>query len=156
MQLLGYIMDLRQIVGTRPLIMTGACVIIIDKQDRILLQLRADNGLWGLPGGSLEPGESMEEVAKRELYEETGLIADDINLFDVFSGKDLYYQYPHGDEVYNVVVAYTCREYQGHISRDEKEVKDIKFFNIQDIPREISPPDLPVINKFLMKIREVV
>jgi len=154
--MLGYIMDLRQIVGTRLLIMTGACVIIIDKQDRILLQLRADNGLWGLPGGSLEPGESMEEVAKRELFEETGLIAGEINLLDVFSGKDLYYQYPHGDEVYNVVVAYTCREYQGNISRDEKEVKDIKFFKIQDIPSEISPPDLPIINKFLKKIRDIV
>ncbi|BBH20431.1 DNA mismatch repair protein MutT [Paenibacillus baekrokdamisoli] len=153
---MGYIMDLRQIVGTRPLIMTGACVIIIDKQDRILLQLRADNGLWGLPGGSLEPGESMEEVAKRELFEETGLIADEINLLDVFSGKDLYYQYPHGDEVYNVIVAYTCREYQGNINLDEKEVKDIKFFNIQDIPSEISPPDIPIINNFLKKIREVV
>ncbi|MNH83712.1 NUDIX domain protein [compost metagenome] len=98
----------------------------------------------------------MEEVAKRELFEETGLIAGEINLLDVFSGMDLYYQYPHGDEVYNVVVAYICREYQGNISRDEKEVKDIKFFNIQDIPSEISPPDLPVINKFLKKMRDVV
>jgi 8-oxo-dGTP pyrophosphatase MutT (NUDIX family) len=142
-------MELRKIVGTRPLIMTGACTIVIDEHDRILLQLRTDNGLWGLPGGSLEPGESMEEVAKRELYEETGLIAGELNLLDVFSGKDLYYQYPHGDEVFNVIVAYICREYQGNILLDEEEVKEIKFFPIQDIPNEISPPDLPVLNKFL-------
>ncbi|OKP87763.1 hypothetical protein A3844_10175 [Paenibacillus helianthi] len=49
-----------------------------------LLQRRTDNGLWGLPGGSLELGETLPEVAKRELLEETGLIANSLTLFDVF------------------------------------------------------------------------
>jgi 8-oxo-dGTP pyrophosphatase MutT (NUDIX family) len=47
---MGYIMDLRKIVGKRPLIMAGACVILIS-EGRLLLQLRADNGMWGLPRG---------------------------------------------------------------------------------------------------------
>lgn len=71
---MGYIMELRKIIGTRPIIMVGACTILMNEHRQILLQQRKDNGLWGLPGGSLEPGESMEEVARRELYEETGLI----------------------------------------------------------------------------------
>jgi 8-oxo-dGTP pyrophosphatase MutT (NUDIX family) len=69
---MGYIMDLRKEVGTRPLIMAGACVILIDENQRMLLQLRNDNNCWGLPGGSLEIGETLEEVAIRELFEETG------------------------------------------------------------------------------------
>ncbi|OMF80277.1 NUDIX hydrolase [Paenibacillus glucanolyticus] len=153
---MGYIMDLRKIVGTRPLIMAGACVILVDKQNRLLMQLRKDNELWGLPGGSLEPGESMEEVARRELFEETGLKAKELRLLDVFSGKELYYQYPHGDEVYNVVAVYLCNEYGGEINIEETEVTDLKFFNIEDLPKEISPPDKPIINKYRKMLENIL
>lgn len=118
---MGYIMELRKIIGTRPIIMAGACTILMNELGQILLQQRKDNGLWGLPGGSLEPGESMEEVARRELYEETGLIAHKIKLLNIFSGMDLYYKYPHGDEVYNVVAAYVCRDYEEELRPEEKK-----------------------------------
>ena len=70
--IMGYVNKLRKLVGKRPLVIVGASVILIDKYDRLLLQLRKDNRCWGLAGGSLEPGETLEEVAKRELKEETG------------------------------------------------------------------------------------
>ena len=72
----GYIMDLRKIVGHRPLLQVGASVIVEDAQGRILLQKRADNHCWGYAGGSVELDEVVEEAARRELREETGLIAD--------------------------------------------------------------------------------
>ncbi|WP_461671143.1 NUDIX hydrolase, partial [Mycobacterium tuberculosis] len=109
---MGYISELRKLVGSRPIIMVGACVIAI-QQESVLLERRADNGMWGLPGGSLEPGEAMEQVAKRELFEETGLRAKSLELLDIFSGPELYYKYPHGDEVFNVVAAYICKEFEG-------------------------------------------
>lgn len=145
---MGYIMDLRKTVGSRPLIMAGACVLLL-QDHRLLLGLRTDNGCWGLPGGALEPGESMEEVAKRELYEETGLQAEELDLLGVFSGKELYYQYPHGDEVYNVVAAYVCRRFSGEMARDEAEVKELAFFDLDNLPESISPPDRPAIQRFL-------
>lgn len=153
MENVGYIKELREIVGTRPIIMAGACVILLDSENRLLLQQRTDNGLWGLPGGSMEPGEEMKEVAVRELFEETGLEACELVMFDVFSGQELYYQYPHGDEVYNVVVVYICKEYGGVMKGDEEEVQDIRFFKLNEIPNEISPPDLPIIRKFLHEIQ---
>lgn len=64
---MGYIKNLRKLVGTKPLIMVGACVILINNENEILLQLRTDNNCWGLPGGSMEIGESLIEVAKREV-----------------------------------------------------------------------------------------
>lgn len=108
-----YIMDLRAIVGHRPLLQVGASVIVVDPQGRILLQLRSDNHCWGYAGGSVELDEEVEAAAKRELLEETGLVARELELFGVFSGKELHYVYPNGDAVSNVDIVYLCRKYTG-------------------------------------------
>ncbi|MFY3791349.1 NUDIX hydrolase [Ureibacillus sp. MALMAid1270] len=148
---MNYIMELRKVVGTRPLIMVGACVILQNEKREILLQLRKDNNCWGLAGGSLELGETLEQAAKRELYEETGLIANKLELFNVYSGEEFYYKYPHGDEVYNVVSAYICNDYEGKIRIEEGESQAISFFDPHNLPQNISPPDLPIIREFIYR-----
>ena len=65
---MSYIQELRLLVGHHPLIMAGAAVLIFDEQNRLLLQHRKDNQQWGLIGGSMEIGESLEETAKREVF----------------------------------------------------------------------------------------
>lgn len=136
----SYIMDLRKIVGHRPLLQVGASVIVEDKEGRILLQLRSDNHCWGYAGGSVELDEDVEEAAKRELFEETGLIAKELTLFGVFSGKDTHYVYPNGDEVSNVDIVYICKDYSGDLLCQEGEVDALKFFPIDQIPDNISKP----------------
>lgn len=130
-----------------PLIMVGSCVVVTEGESLLLVK-RNDNGLWGLPGGSLEPGESMEEVARRELFEETGLKAKELKLLDIYSGQELYYKYPHGDEVYNVIAAYVCEKFKGVMKPEESEVSEIRFFKLDEIPININPPDKPVIDCF--------
>ena len=105
----NYIMDLRKIVGHRTLLQVGASVILEDAQGRILLQKRSDNHCWGYAGGSVELDEVVEDAAKRELFEETGLIAEKLELFGVFSGKETHYVYPNGDEVSNVDIVFICK-----------------------------------------------
>ncbi len=56
-----YIMDLRKIVGHRPLLQVGASVIVEDEKGRILLQKRSDNHCWGYAGGSVELDETVED-----------------------------------------------------------------------------------------------
>ncbi len=148
---MGYIQELRGLVGHRPLIMPGANVIVIDKNNRLLLQLRSDNKCWGLPGGSMEPGETFKEVAERELYEETNLVAKNLTLFNVYSGEEFYYKYPHGDEVYNVVTTFICTEYEGEIKKDENEVLDLGFFHYDELPSKLNPPEIPIITEFIIK-----
>ncbi|MGD6856969.1 NUDIX hydrolase [Bacillus infantis] len=152
---MGYIMDLRKVVGTRPLIAAGSSVLLLDGMDRLLLLLRKDNGCWGLPGGSLEPGESLESTALRELKEETGFHADDLSFFKVYSGEELYYKYPHGDEVYNVIAAYICTEYHGTAAPDAEEAEKVEFFPLDQLPENISPPDKMVINDLLETKRAI-
>ncbi|WDV08679.1 NUDIX hydrolase [Lysinibacillus irui] len=148
---MGYIMDLRREVGTKPLIMVGASVLIFNENIELLLQHRKDNACWGLIGGSMELGETLEEVAIREMYEESGLIPTDLELLNVFSGQEFYYQYPHGDEVFNVIAAYECRSFSGELKYDEEEAIAIAFFPLDQLPKKMSPPDQQVINDYLHK-----
>lgn len=149
---MGYIMELRKKVGTSPVIMVGACVIVVSPEQKILFQLRKDNGCWALPGGSMEPGESLEQVAVRELFEETGLAGAQLSLLQVFSGKDMYYQYPHGDEVYNVVAAFICNTYSGQLMKEENEVAALQFFSLDELPTVISPPDQIVVDYYVRQV----
>ena len=142
-----YIMDMRKIVGHRCILQVGASVILEDKQGRVLLQKRADNHMWGYAGGSVELDEKVEDAAKRELFEETGLIANSLELFGVFSGKELHYIYPNGDEVSNIDVVYVCRDYCGELKRQEDEVVELKFFDYANLPEKLSPPIKPVLLK---------
>ena len=136
----GYIMDLRKIVGHRPLLQVGASVILEDKQGRVLLQKRTDNHCWGYPGGSTELDERVEDAAARELFEETGLTANHLELFGVFSGKELHYVYPNGDEVSNVDIVFLCRDYFGSLRLDAEESEDLCFFEAGQLPVNLSPP----------------
>ena len=78
---MAYLKELRKVLGSQPLIVAGACVFIEDGSGRILLQCRSDNKTWGLPGGSLELNETLEECARREIFEETRLSLGDISFF---------------------------------------------------------------------------
>ena len=136
----GYILDLRKVVGHRPLIQVGAGIIVEDDQGRVLLQLRADNHCWSYCGGSMEIDEEAEETARRELLEETGLVAEKLELFGVFSGPDYHYIYPNGDEVSNVDIVYLCRAYSGQLKCQPGEVDELRFFAPDEIPENLSPP----------------
>ena len=151
----NYILELRKFVGQRPLIQCGTSVIISDNNNNnnnnILMQLRTDNKKWGLPGGSIELGEKVEEAAIREIKEETGLsiYLENLKLFGVFSGERQHYIYPHGDEVYNVVTVFATSVFSGELQIDTTESSSLKFFKIDQLPTEISPPDIEVIEEYI-------
>jgi 8-oxo-dGTP pyrophosphatase MutT (NUDIX family) len=144
---MDYIESLRQHVGHAPVLMVGAAILIADEQDRLLLMKRSDSGCWGPPGGAVEPGEAVEAAAKREALEETGLRVDEMSLFGVFSGPELYYKYPNGDEVYNVTIVYLSRDVSGDIHLNGEHT-EWDWFVPANIPDDLSPPIKPVIEKF--------
>ncbi len=145
----SYIMDLRQLVGHRPLMQVGASVLIVDAERGLLLQKRKDNACWGYHGGAVELDESVEAAAARELEEETGLIPQKLELLGVFSGPALHYQYPNGDEVSNVEIFFVCRQWSGTLKPQKEEVLELKFFQPSEIPVELNPPNRPSLAAWL-------
>ena len=98
-------------------------------------------------GGSVELIATVEEAARRELTEETGLTAGQMTLFGVFSGPELAYVYPNGDTVSNVDVVYLCRDYTGHTHRQQGEVNRLRWFAPQDMP-----PNRPALRQYLESV----
>ena len=125
------------------LLQDGAVGIIKNEKGEILLQRRLDNDLWGLPGGCQELGESYEETIIREIKEETNLDVDekDLKLISLVSGK-----YPNGDVVINNTPLYYIEKYSGKLKYNE-ESKEMKFFNLNNLPQNQNDPDLIEVYK---------
>ncbi len=77
----GYMAEMRRLVGHRTVIQCAASVIVVDGQGRLLLGRRSDDHLWGYSGGSVEIDEPAEDCARRELREEMGLDALELEFF---------------------------------------------------------------------------
>ena len=150
-----YIQQLRQHIGHAPILMVGAAVLIVDERNRLLMMKRSDSGCWGPPGGAVELGEIVETAARREVLEEAGLDVQEMELFGVFSGPELYYKYPNGDEVYNVTIIYLSRDTVGEIRLNEEHT-EWRWFEVDEIPEKISPPIIPVIQSFKGRLRDSV
>ncbi|MFC5465915.1 NUDIX hydrolase [Lederbergia graminis] len=136
----GYVEELRKIVGKRPLILVGAKVLVFNEHGHILLQNRTDTNKWGLPGGLMELGESLEETAVREVQEETGLEIAELQLVKILSGKDYFIKLPNGDPFYSVNTIYTTNTIVGGtLQADGVEGTDVQFFPIDQLPPDINP-----------------
>ena len=130
----GYVEELRRAVGQRPLIVPGACVAIRDDLGRVLLHRRADSGVWDVIGGSMEPGETFEQTARREVREEIGVELGELELVEVYSGAAFFHTYPNGDQVHHVGVAFQAREVFGQLELDPTEVLEVEFFALDALP----------------------
>lgn len=147
---MDYLLTLREFIGHRPILMVGAAILVVDAENRLLMLKRSDSGCWGLPGGATEPGEVVEDAAKRETREEAGLEVGEMSLFGVFSGPELYYKYPNGDEVYNVTIMYLSRDWRGQVTLNDEHT-EWNWFAVEEIPEDVSPPIKPVIEQFKHK-----
>lgn len=134
---MNYYQKLRQFLGHDPILTSGTILVVFNDKKEILMQLRSDYKQWGFPGGGLELGESLEDTAKRELEEETGLILDTLKLIDVVSGKETYRVYPNGDEVYDITAIYEVTGYHGDIKINDDESLDFKWFSLKNPPENM-------------------
>lgn len=112
---------------------TGASIVPILPDGRIILVKRRDNGLWALPGGMVDWGEDIATTVKRELREETGLELVKINrLVGIYSAPD---RDPRIHSISVLVEAEVMGEMQ---VQDTLEISAVKAFEKNNLPTDLS------------------
>lgn len=135
----SYMWRLRQKVGHEKIIMAGVCAIITDRQNRVLLENRRDFGIWSLPGGACELGESVVEALHREVREETGLRVEAAELMGLYTGACYDVTYPNGDQVQNFSATFHVSRWSGALTHDVTESYGVQWWPTTQLPPLLFP-----------------
>jgi 8-oxo-dGTP pyrophosphatase MutT (NUDIX family) len=120
-------------IGKQGSLRLGCSAVLFNPdRDQVLLTRRADNGQWCLPGGMIEPGESVAEACEREVFEETGLRVRVVRLTGVYSDPDLLTVYPDGNRAAVVTLNFEVEAFGGEPGLSE-ETTAIRFFTLKEI-----------------------
>lgn len=116
----------------------GVAVVILNEQNQVLLQKRADVRLWGIPSGHVEIGETVAEAAIREVKEETNLEVKITKLIGVYSDPDSQvFAYPNGSTVHFITTCFLAEIKGGILQRNSSESVDVKFFSPNSLPHDL-------------------
>jgi 8-oxo-dGTP pyrophosphatase MutT (NUDIX family) len=147
----SHLWHLRQVVGSRLLLVPGAQVLVFDDGERVLLQRESGFGRWCLPGGSCEEGQTFASAAAAELREETGLVVDEDALtpFACLSDPAVHVlRYPNGDRVHSFAMCFEARRWHGELRPEPGEVEELEFFELGALPAPMNPPTVVVLGLY--------
>ncbi|WP_405360813.1 NUDIX domain-containing protein [Kitasatospora sp. NBC_00085] len=117
-------------------LVVAASAVVTDEAGRILLQRRTDNGLYALPGGTMDFGESLPGTAVREVYEETGLEVEITGLVGTYTDPRHVIAYSDGEVRQQFNVCFTAGVKGGEL-RISAESTDLQFVDpdkLGDLP----------------------
>jgi ADP-ribose pyrophosphatase YjhB (NUDIX family) len=127
--------DWERALGVRP----SVSAVIFDRRGRLLLQQRSDGGQWGLPGGSVQIGESVRNAVIREVREETGLRVVVRRLVGVYSEPGLQVvRYPDGNVWHYVSVCFECAVRGGELTTCD-ETLALEYVSLRRLPTTLLP-----------------
>ena len=138
-----------QVNGARTRTRIGVGVLVMDARGRLLLERRSDCGWWGLPGGRIEPGETIEQTARREVQEETGLDIVVTGLVGVYSdpaGRIVTYPGDHCS-VHLIDAVVSAKIVSGTLCPSAESL-ELRFFSLETLPEDIVPPAVAPVTDF--------
>ena len=121
------------------MIRPGVSAIVVTPAG-LLLQRRSDNGFWGLPGGGVEPGESLTQAIVREVREETGLEVAPARLVGVYSAPELgqIVTYPDGNVIHYVSASLECTVVGGTLAPGVESL-EVAWWDPEALPESLMP-----------------
>lgn len=140
-----YLAELRVLIGDRLLLTPAAGVAVFDHSGHLLLLRHRHDNRWGTPGGGMEPGESPEEAARREVFEETALPLPGLQLIGGFGGEAFVVDYGGGPATAYAVFLYGCVVARSDLVLQLDEVVEYGWFSATEIAGLTMPPDMHVM-----------
>jgi 8-oxo-dGTP diphosphatase len=120
-------------------------VVVIDDRNRVLLMRRTGEGSWGVPGGGIEVGETWQQAARRECWEETGWDVDVHDLLGLYSDPATQtYRYPSGRVVHCVGAVFLASP-RHQTGTPDGEAAELGWFTFDQLPAPLFGPDVPVL-----------
>lgn len=114
-----------------------ATAIIPYPDNKILLIKRNTRpfvGYWALPGGRMDPGETIEQTVIREVKEETGLIVTIVSRIGEYVEEgikdDVEYEY--------YPTCFVVKPVGGEVIRQESEIQQIQLFSLNELPKPLA------------------
>jgi 8-oxo-dGTP pyrophosphatase MutT (NUDIX family) len=141
-----YIAQLRAAVGDGLLLLPSVAVLPRDDAGRILLVRHSHDGNWATIGGTVEPGETPADAARREAEEEAGVVLELGRIVHAFGGPGYEVAYPNGHRVAYVGVAYEATVVGGTPRPDGDETTDVGWF----APGELRGLAMGTLNRTLL------
>jgi ADP-ribose pyrophosphatase YjhB (NUDIX family) len=125
----------------------AASAVVQDDAGRVLLQRRTDNGMWALPGGAMNLGESVAECAVRETREETGLDVEVIGIVGIYSDPRHVFAYSDGEVRQEFSICLLCRTTGGALTVSD-ESTEVAWFT----PDEVAA--LPMVPSIRLRLED--
>jgi ADP-ribose pyrophosphatase YjhB (NUDIX family) len=117
-------------------LVVATSAVVTDDAGRVLLQRRADSGNWALPGGGMEPGESLAGSVIREVKEETGFDVEVTGLVGTYTDPRHIIVYTDGEVRRQFNICYTARITGGTltISDESTEIRFVAPAELDSLP----------------------
>ena len=134
-----FVLQLRRTVGHDRLFLTGVTAVVLrdagGRTPEVLYGRRADNGLWALPSGIVEPGEQPATTVAREVWEELRVEVEAQRLALLSTDPDI--TYPNGDVCSFVSLTFRCRYVGGEASLGDDETLAVEWRPADDPPADL-------------------
>ncbi|GCE47087.1 ADP-ribose pyrophosphatase YjhB (NUDIX family) [Thermosporothrix hazakensis] len=135
-------------------IVPAASAVVVNDEQKILLQRRRDNGYWSLPGGMMEVGESIAETVIRETREETGIEVVPEYIIGVYSDPRHIIAYSEHDVRQQFSICFACRMVGGALQADEDEATAVGFFAVDELAQLAIHPSIRLRIQHYLERRE--
>lgn len=135
----SYYLKLRKVIGKELLVYPVAAACIKNVKGEVLLVKKHSSGIWGFPGGGIEPTETVLQALNREIKEELNLDIRSPKLTAIYSSPRFDFAYPNGDRVHPLIFFFDCRVSNRQKFSPSQEIETARYFSLNKLPPKMLP-----------------